>query len=193
MNRNCRRIAHLLHESITLAASQVFLLELHKLEIAEWFEDVPQIFLCYRKVDVPNIQAMKGDAIGLSCCTFGTLLLTILLCFGQLCDDGNPNKLLPGQSDSLLYGFFVTELNIADAIGLSVSAITYCNGRYGIPFTAPAHSVLHNLSINHRPDLLEERLKIFGSKSGSELLYEDRAPITLIISGLGFPLAVVVL
>lgn len=185
-------MAHLLHESITLAASQVFLLELHKLEIAEWFEDVPQIFLCYRKVDVPNIQAMKGDAIGLSCCTFGALLLTVLLCFGQLRNDGNSNKLLASQSDSLLYGFFFTELNVADAASLLVWMIRHCT-REDIPFTAPAHSVLHDLSINHRPDLLEERLQIFGSKSGSELLYEDRAPITLIISGLGFPLAVVVL
>jgi hypothetical protein len=40
--------------------------------------------------------------------------LTILLCFRELCDDGNTEQTLSGELDSLGYGLFFFKLDITD-------------------------------------------------------------------------------
>jgi len=53
-----------------------------------------------------------------------------------------------------------------------------------VPLAAATDSVLHDLCIHDPTRALEERLQLLGPEAGCELLHEDGAPITLIISRL---------
>lgn len=82
-------MCNLLYEAIALAAALLLLLQLHKLQLAESFEDVPKIILSNREVNVTDVKTVERNAVGLSGVTLGVAGLTILLCFSELCNDRN--------------------------------------------------------------------------------------------------------
>ena len=94
---------NLLHEPVALAATLFFLLQLYKLKLAERFEDVLEVIFVDGEVDVADVETVEWDAVGLRGGAFGGASLTVFLCLGELCDDGDAEKLLSCQSDSFLH------------------------------------------------------------------------------------------
>lgn len=80
---------YLLDKAITTAATGIILLELDKLQLAKWLEDVLKILLSDAEVDVANIQAVEGDRVGVASSAARLADLTILLSLGELDDDGD--------------------------------------------------------------------------------------------------------
>ena len=54
-------------------------------------------------MDVADIKAVEGDAVGLGGGAFAVASLPILLCFCELGNDWNPEELLSGKLNSFLY------------------------------------------------------------------------------------------
>lgn len=127
---------HLLYKPVALAPTHVlFLLKLHKLQLAERLEHVLEIFLGDGEVDVADVEAMEGHAVRLGGAALGAGL-AILLGFGGLDDDGLPEELLSGECNRLLNRFFRLELNVADT--MASSAMLLINFRHfkHTPWTA---------------------------------------------------------
>lgn len=134
------------------------LLQLYKFQLSKRIEEAPNVFFGKREMDIADVETVVRNAVGLRRVGIGVAGLTVLLCFGELNDDGNGKQLLPGETDGFLDGFFVLELDVSDAERSSVDGARQ-EGRMDLPFGAVADSVLHNLSLHHFADLLEEVLE----------------------------------
>lgn len=84
-----RRGRYLLDETVTTAAAAVILLQLDKLELTKWLEDVLQILLCNAEVDIANIQPVKGDRGRMLARGLRVADLAVLLSLSKLDNDGN--------------------------------------------------------------------------------------------------------
>ena len=82
------RVLDLLDETISLAATLLFLLQLAEFERAKRLENSAKVLLCDREVNVSDVEAMERHAIGLSGGWLGVLRLAILFGVGGCCDDG---------------------------------------------------------------------------------------------------------
>lgn len=91
---------HSLNETIAFGAAGVHLVALEDdlLKLTIRFEYLLEILLGDAKVDVANIETVKGRAVGTrSSAALGWSRGTILLCFCELGDDRNTLQFLAGQ------------------------------------------------------------------------------------------------
>ena len=65
---------------------------------------------------VPYIKPMEGDLVGVVVCGFGVTCLAIFLGLCELGDDGDAYKFLACKLNSLSNRFFLSELNVANAV-----------------------------------------------------------------------------
>ena len=77
---------NILNEAVALGASLLFLLQLAELERTERLEDILEILLGDREVDVADVEAVEGNAVGERGDTLRVTGLAILLCFSELRD-----------------------------------------------------------------------------------------------------------
>jgi hypothetical protein len=120
--RLCRLIDSL-YETVALGATRVGFITLEDdlLKLTIGLEDLLKIRLGNAEVDVADIEAVEGRAIGTrSSTTLGGPGSTILLGFSELRNDGDTFELLAGQLKSLGNRLFVLELDVTNA-GVNVS------------------------------------------------------------------------
>lgn len=98
----------------------LLLLELNKLELSKGLKHEAKVLFRNRKVDIADVETMKGDSVGLRGTAVGVADLTVLLRFGMGDDDGDTAQLLPSEVDGLGNGILVTELNVTNTAGKSV-------------------------------------------------------------------------
>jgi hypothetical protein len=58
------RVLDLLDETISLAATLLFLLQLAEFERAKRLENSAKVLLCDREVNVSYVESVEGDAVG---------------------------------------------------------------------------------------------------------------------------------
>jgi hypothetical protein len=54
---------NILNEGVTLASTGFVLLQLNKLELAEWFEDIGEIFLSNAEMDITDIESVEWCSV----------------------------------------------------------------------------------------------------------------------------------
>lgn len=91
------------------------LLQLDKLQLSKRIKEAPNIFFGKREMDIADVETVVRHAVGLCCVGIGVAGLAVLLCFGELNNDGNGEQLLPGETNGFLDGIFVLELDVSDA------------------------------------------------------------------------------
>lgn len=80
---------NVLDEGITFASTGFILLQLNKLELAEWFENIGEIVFGNAEMDVTNIEPVEWCGVLIACSSLGVASLAVLLRFSQLRNDGN--------------------------------------------------------------------------------------------------------
>jgi hypothetical protein len=111
-----RDVNNALNKTISSTPSTVLLLKLHKLQFTKGFENIGEIRLRDTKMDISDIKSVERDLIrrirfsGIYAC------LSVLLCFRELCDDGDTEQALSSQLNGLLDGGFLFEFNVADTV-----------------------------------------------------------------------------
>ena len=108
------RFHDLLHKPIASASPTLFLLQLNKFELAERFKDILQILLGDTEMDVAHVETMERYRAVVAARCFRVSGLPIFLCFGELCNDWNAEKLLSSKLNRERDGLFLPKLNIAD-------------------------------------------------------------------------------
>lgn len=137
-------------------------------------------------MDVPNIQPVERHLVRVVGRTaLRVTSLAVLLCFGQLGDDGDPYELLARELDGRLNRFLVLELDVAHTAKCQINWTVH-NTEWkvvggGLPFRSAADAVLDDLCFFHWSDLLEESNQLFGSQTSGELLHEDGTSITFVL------------
>jgi hypothetical protein len=114
-------LKNVLNKAISSTPSTVLLLKLHKLQFAEGFKDIREIRLRDAKMYVANVESVERNLVGRVRLGRTYTRLPVLLCFRELCDDGDTEQALPGQLNGLLHGGFLFEFNVADTARMSVN------------------------------------------------------------------------
>ena len=113
-----QRSSHdLLHKTVTLATTSIFLLQLGELKFSKRKEDCSEVFLGDGKVDVSDIEPVKWDSVRLGWGAVGDACLSVLFGLGQLHNDRNTEELLACKAHGSLDRFFVFELYVSDTVG----------------------------------------------------------------------------
>jgi hypothetical protein len=130
-------LKNILNKAISSTPSTVLLLKLYKLQFAERFKDVREIRFRDAKMDVANVESVERNLVGRVGLGRIYTCLSVLLCFRELCDDGDTEQALSSQLDGLLHGGFLFELNVADTVRLSVDNTIRSMVDSSYPFDLP--------------------------------------------------------
>ncbi len=65
-------------------------------------------------MNVSNVETMKGDRVVIAAASFGVAGLSILFCFCELSNNGDPEEFLSGHLDGKGHRLFILELDVAD-------------------------------------------------------------------------------
>lgn len=107
----------LLNESVALGTARISLIALENdlLKLAKRLKDLLEVGLRDAEVNVADVEAMEGSAVGTrSGAAFGGARSTVLLGFGERHDNRNALQFLASQLDSLRNRVFLLKLNVAD-------------------------------------------------------------------------------
>jgi hypothetical protein len=180
-------VSNILDKPIALGTTRILLVTLKDdlFEFTIRLEDLLEIGLGDTKVDVANVEAVEGRAVGARNSTaLGGSSSAVLLGFGKLRDDRDALQSLTSQLESFGDRLLLLELNVTDA-GIGSANIILDRWTTRLPFGTTGDSILNDLGLDDFADSLEEAAQMAGLSALRNLLHKDSALVAIIFGDLG--------